>query len=202
MIDYMKIKDLFIYENGEDKLNWELIDTIEEFKRLKEVPQSNKWHQEGNVYNHTKLVVEEMIGQLDIFGVETTSEHYHMMIAAALCHDLGKYGTTYFDETKNDYGCRNHGLASAQIVKVLFADEEQETLDKLCSMVRWHMDLHHILECGNPLEKMQKLINKCIVDIDDMVVLNYCDSKGSINEQTELDIVAKINKINDLILKL
>ena len=195
----MQLKELFL--DGA-QLNWKLIDAIEEFKRLKEVPQSKQWHKEGNVYNHTKLVVNEMDGQMDILGIDFDSDYYRLMIGAALCHDLGKYGTTYFSEEVGDYKCKNHGAESEKITRELFKDEESAILELLCSMVRWHMDLHHVLNVDNPELKIKKLIAKCSAPIDDMIILNYCDSKGSINDNSEDDIVNRINAINQYILNI
>lgn len=195
----MRLKELFL-EGA--KLNWEFIDSIEQFNRLKDVPQSQKWHREGNVYTHTKLVVGEMINQMDIFGIDFDSDYYRLMIGAALCHDLGKYGTTYFNEEVSDYKCKNHAIESEKITRELFQDEESDILEMLCSMVRWHMDLHHVLDSDNPENKIKKLIAKCGAPIDDMVILNYCDSKGSINDESEGDIINKINTINQYILNI
>ena len=50
----MKIRDLFVYKNGILDVNWDLIVTIPEFKRLQDTPQSNVWHKEGDVFKHTQ----------------------------------------------------------------------------------------------------------------------------------------------------
>ena len=118
----MKIRDLFVYKNGILEVNWDLIVTIPEFKRLQDTPQSNIWHKEGDVFKHTQLVTNQMIEELTLNDVEKTSKYYMLMVASALCHDLGKATTTRWDETKNDYACKNHGAEGARITRKLFYD--------------------------------------------------------------------------------
>lgn len=193
----MKIRDLFVYKNGILDVNWDLIVTIPEFKRLQDTPQSNVWHKEGDVFKHTQLVTNQMIEELTLNDVEKTSKYYMLMVASALCHDLGKATTTRWDETKNDYACKNHGAEGARITRKLFYDENVDMREKLCSMVRWHMTLHHIFD--NKEKTIPKLIDLscwCRVPISDMCILNYCDSKGSINDtESEEYLTNKFNEI-------
>jgi hypothetical protein len=65
----MKIRDLFKYENNILEPNWDFIATIKEFKVLKTTPQSNIWHKEGDVWEHTKLVTNRMIEELTLLDV-------------------------------------------------------------------------------------------------------------------------------------
>ena len=53
----MKFRDI-INENG---VIWDKVCKIPEFAALEKTPQSKRWHQEGNVLMHTKLVVMNML---------------------------------------------------------------------------------------------------------------------------------------------
>lgn len=179
----MKIRDLFKYENNILEPNWDFIESIEEFKVLKSTKQSNIWHKEGDVWEHTKLVTNKMIEELTLNDIEKTSKYYMLMVASALCHDLGKATNTFWSKEKNDYTCKNHGDAGAKIVRKLFFEENVDFREKLCSMVRWHMNLHHIFDDKNNVtSNLIELAKKCRVPLRDMLLLNYCDSKGSIND--------------------
>lgn len=199
----MKIRDLFKYENNILEPDWEFIATIKEFNALKTTPQSNIWHKEGDVWEHTKLVTNKMIEELTILDVEKTSKYYMLMIASALCHDLGKATNTFWSKEKNDYTCKNHGDAGAKIARKLFFEENVDFREKLCSMVRWHMNLHHIFDDKeNVTTNLLDLAKKCRVPLHDMLLLNYCDSKGSINDvETDESLHNKMVTIGNICLE-
>lgn len=69
-----------------------------ELAALKETPQEFEWHPEGDVWIHTLMVVDSARdvvrwNQLD-------KETARTVMWGALCHDLGKAGTTEFSEGK------------------------------------------------------------------------------------------------------
>lgn len=82
-----------------------------EIKALEEVPQDPEWHPEGDVFVHTKLVVDhahDLIEELP-YGKQVT------VMLAALAHDFGKPATTEFIEGR--YRSRGHeeaGVAPTQ----------------------------------------------------------------------------------------
>lgn len=69
-----------------------------ELAALESTPQDPEWHPEGNVWTHTKLVVDAAAGIS--FKQNLSDEEHLVLLLAALCHDLGKPGTT----TKNETG--------------------------------------------------------------------------------------------------
>jgi tRNA nucleotidyltransferase (CCA-adding enzyme) len=82
-----------------------------EIKALEGVPQDPEWHPEGDVFVHTKLVVDhahDLIEELP-YGKQVT------VMLAALAHDFGKPATTEFIEGR--YRSRGHeeaGVAPTQ----------------------------------------------------------------------------------------
>lgn len=63
-----------------------------EIKALMNVPQDEEWHPEGDVYVHTKLVVDRARESLDHLGYPKQIT----VMLAALAHDFGKPATTKF----------------------------------------------------------------------------------------------------------
>lgn len=175
----MRFRDLF---DSEMKPMWDKIFSIPEFAVLKDTKQSTIWHKEGNVDIHARNVVETMQKELDSLNIDKNSTYYLIMMSAALCHDLGKATTTKWDREKNDYACSHHGQAGENITRLLFYEEDVVLRELVCYMVRWHMNLHHILDKEE--EAKEKLINmaKGWVSIKDMLLLNKCDSLGSKND--------------------
>ncbi|WP_133296108.1 AAA family ATPase [Zooshikella ganghwensis] len=57
---------------------------------LKDTPQDPEWHGEGDVYIHTKMVLEELYVLLDSDAAHITGEKRQALILGALFHDIGK----------------------------------------------------------------------------------------------------------------
>ena len=62
------------------------------FQDMKGVPQDKIWHAEGDVYVHTKMVVEALIN-LPEFQV-LNEQDKHVLFTSALMHDIEKRSTT------------------------------------------------------------------------------------------------------------
>ena len=60
--------------------NWEFIESIEDFKKLSDVPQSHKWHAEGDALTHTKMVVCEMVKLVNSEPYSRFSRQYKFIL--------------------------------------------------------------------------------------------------------------------------
>lgn len=181
--------------NSDGTINWGFVETIPEFKRLSETPQSSKWHKEGDVMAHTKLVVSEMEKLLEIKPVFRTldTEDWFVkkgvnetaLLLAALCHDLGKGTCTYWSEEEQDYKTKNHGLAGERITRKLFFEEPDILLrEKVCWLVRWHMLLHHIFGKESLIQDRLYRIQIGTANVLEQCYLNWADSMGSISDES------------------
>ena len=61
---------------------------------LAATPQDPQWHPEGDVWTHTLLVIDEARAMID----DLDPPRALAVMLGALCHDLGKPGTTKFEE--------------------------------------------------------------------------------------------------------
>ena len=188
----MKFKDLF---DEKWYVNWEKLETIPQFDKLKSTKQSAKWHKEGNVYLHTCLVTEAMRAILAVNHIEEGSNAWIMCMSAALCHDLGKAETTKWSHEKEDWTTKNHGVVGERITRNLFYDEDIVLREKVCYMVRNHMTLHYVFDEDKDKNKMLIKLSHGIVPIKYMLYLNKADSNGSLNEETTNEKNEKYNKI-------
>lgn len=161
---------------------WDKIESVPEFSVLRDTRQSLVWHKEGNVLEHTKRVVNEMKKYLDSKKIHHKSTYYLVMMCAALCHDLGKATTTYWNEEKQDWSCKHHGLVGERITRKLFYDDVLIYRELVCYMVRWHMELHMILDNEEKINDKMKFMSNGMVSIKNMLILNACDSLGSVND--------------------
>lgn len=174
----MKILDLF---DNNFNINWEFVNKIPEIKALIGCKQNSQWHQEGDAYNHTVNVVNEMQKIVDNNDIKT--KHVRMLLlAAALFHDIGKPLTTYFDENDGEYHSKNHGLEGARLTRILFFDEPDVYFrESLIYMVRNHMDLHYIFGKSDKYKKKLIKLSFGMVPLTYMLWLNMADTYGSMS---------------------
>nr|VFJ48121.1 MAG: tRNA nucleotidyltransferase (CCA-adding enzyme) [Candidatus Kentron sp. DK] len=90
-----------------------LIRFFPEIQALIGVPQDRQWHPEGDVWNHTLLVLDQAAGLRD-GGRDDPA-----LMFAALCHDFGKPETTV--EEAGRIKSHRHNIAGLKHVDRLFA---------------------------------------------------------------------------------
>lgn len=137
--------------------------------KLKSTEQSKKYHPEGNVWNHTMLVLDEAA------KVREQSKDATVFMWAALLHDIGKPGTTRVRKDKiTSYDHDKEGEKLARIFLSTFTKEE-DFIDKVAALVRYHMHMLYVLK-NLPYQDMKGLLQK--VDMDDIALLCRCDRLG------------------------
>lgn len=195
----MKFTDII---NTDFTPKWDVIENIYEFKRLSETQQSSIWHKEGNVYEHTKLVCSRMSDVINgkvsfIRNEELSDEQKTALMAAAVCHDLGKATSTKWDKELQEWKTKNHGAEGERITRLLFFDEPNIQLrEKVCYMVRRHMVLHHIFDVEEKINSRMMSLMGEQASVYEMVCLNYADSLGSINDQnTPEEVMSRLNRV-------
>lgn len=193
----MKFKELF---DSEMNPNWDIISRIDEFSALKNARHDQVWHHE-DPFQHTKNVVLSMKKYLDNNKVDKNSTYYLIMISSALCHDLGKAKTYKWDEDMKRYTCKRHDIVGEQITRRLFYDENFFIRESVCYLVRWHMKLHYILDKNEEEQyKLLKFFKHGAMSIDDLFILNKCDSLGSVNDiETDEILQDRWNEIQNVI---
>lgn len=159
---------------------------------LEKIEQEKKYHPEGNVLNHTLLVVDAAA------SVRKYANNKSALMWAAIFHDLGKLTTTKIRNGKiTSYEHDTTGSKEAQ--KILKKYNFEEMLEqKVESMVRYHM--HHIYISKNlPFGDAKKMIKD--VDLNDMALLFYSDRLGR-GEMTKEDKENSAKDVIDILEKL
>ena len=88
-----------------------LLKFFPEIEALKEVEQDPVWHPEGDVWVHTKMVVDEAA------KLRSGADDDIVLMLSALCHDLGKPGTT--SRIDDRVRARGHEEAGAEPTRTL-----------------------------------------------------------------------------------
>lgn len=137
--------------------------------QLKEVPQSPKYHPEGNVWNHTMLVLDEAA------VVKDSVSDPEAFMWGALLHDIGKASTTRSRKGKiTAYG---HDKEGARMVKDFFAyfDTPPDLPEMVTALVKWHMQPLYV-EKDLPFGDIQAMKEQ--LEVREIALLSLCDRLG------------------------
>ena len=172
--------------------NWKKIWKIPEFAKLRECQQSPRWHKEGNVDKHVEMVCNEAI---KVARDEYEGEDRLVFLAAALFHDIGKGVTTKIGKDGNwhSYG---HEFEGEKITRFLLWNEDVWLRERICVLVRYHMEIEFIPESEKFLPKLVSM-SKAVKNLDMLIALKECDLRGSIQADEELKAV-EFQKLDDV----
>lgn len=159
--------------------DWDKIERIPEFAKLKECEQSPKWHKEGNAWIHTRNVCEEAVKICKDRNWEHKPYMALPLLASALFHDIGKGTTTNF--IKGGWHSYGHEMAGEKITRWLLWENDIEIREQICALVRWHMAPLDVLKSKSPLDSIAKLSGKVHM-LNPLLLLKECDIRGSIQE--------------------
>jgi putative nucleotidyltransferase with HDIG domain len=136
---------------------------------LKNIGQSEKYHPEGNVWNHTMLVIDEAAQRKD------KSKDLRVFMWAALLHDIGKTPTTKLRKGRiTAYGHEKEG--SRMTVEFLKNfSEDSDFIKSVALLVRWHME-PLFSEKALPFSNIKDMLEQ--VSLDELVLLSLCDRLG------------------------
>lgn len=157
--------------------------------KLINVPQDKKFHPEGNVWNHTKMVVDLAA---KIKGYSNNSRNF---MWASIFHDIGKVETTKF--IKGRYRSYNHDIEGEKITyKILKNHMNEEDSMNISEIVRFHM--HHIYILKDlPFSNIEKLTESN--NYKDIILLFMCDKlgRGNGNIEEKIDTINEVKLILD-----
>ncbi|PWM43242.1 MAG: phosphohydrolase [Clostridiales bacterium] len=138
-------------------------------KKLRFTEQSPKYHPEGNVWNHTLLVVDEAA------KIKNKSSDEKAFMWAAFLHDLGKP-----DTTRNRMGkitSYDHDKVGAELTEdFLFKFiDDKEFISRVVCLVRFHMQILYVVK-DLPYKDIHAINSSNL--ITDIALLGYCDRMG------------------------
>lgn len=145
---------------------------------LKGIPQSPKYHPEGDAWNHTMLVVNEAA------KVKAESSDPKAFMWAALLHDIGKPKTTRIKKDKiTSY---DHDKIGAELTKKFLEEFALEhTFEQtVVNLVRYHMHILYVTK-KLPFGDIKGL--KELTDVKDVALLGWCDRMGRTNADPLLE---------------
>ena len=141
-------------------------------QRLKTTEQSPVHHPEGNVWNHTMLVVDETAKR------RRESNCPDALMWAALLHDIGKPDTTRVRKGKiTSYDHEKVGAELARRFLSGFGTDKALT-DRVCMLIRYHMQILFVVK-DMPFADIKGM--KKNTDVAEVALLGLCDRLGRLH---------------------
>lgn len=137
--------------------------------KLKETQQSPKHHPEGNVWNHTLLVIDEAARLRE----KSTDDRVFMW--AALLHDIGKPLATKIKGGK--ITAYNHDKIGAVLAEKFLQEltDDEVFIKSVASLVRWHMHVFYVVK-NLPFADIQTMKEQS--DKNEVALLGLSDRLG------------------------
>lgn len=136
---------------------------------LKKTEQNPAHHPEGNVWNHTMLVLDEAAKR----RVESNNSKVFMW--AALLHDIGKPAATTLRNGK--LTAYDHDKIGEKLSKkfLLAVDAPETFIEQVSSLVRFHMHILFVVK-NMPYGDIKELKNHA--NLKEVALLGLCDRLG------------------------
>jgi len=154
-----------------------------ELYALIDIPQSPKWHPEGDVWVHTMMTVDEMANLCRSGSPDSDNEKLYLKyMFAILCHDLGKAVSTTIDDEGNirSIGHEKTGLALTKTMMYRLTDEH-DFIESLLPLVEHHLKPSQFYAAKSGSKAIRKLATK--VNIEELVAVAEADFLGRTTEE-------------------
>lgn len=160
-------------------------------KRLQVTEQSKQHHPEGNVWNHTMLVLDEAA------KVKDKSKDVRAFMWAALLHDIGKPETTRHKNGR--ITAYDHDSAGEKLCYKFFEffEEEDEFIETVAALVRYHMHMLYVMK-NLPFADLKGLAKR--TDPNEVALLCLCDRRGRVGVEHQ-SLNQEYNKFVNLLTK-
>ncbi len=146
---------------------------------LKNIKQNKTFHKEGNVFNHTMLVIDKAS------LLREKSENKLVFMLSALLHDLGKLTTTKTSKS-GKITSYSHDRASSKLVnEFLSGFEGEEVIKEVFNLTLYHMQSLYFQHKSNMFNLNGILEN---VEINDLCLLTIADRTGRIGVDKEKEL--------------
>ncbi|MEM7369268.1 MAG: HD domain-containing protein [Bacteroidota bacterium] len=104
---------------------------------MKETQQNPRYHAEGNVYNHTLLVLEKF--HAHAYEFDLTDEERTILYWACILHDTGKPEVTHLKNGRwVSTGHEEAGVPIARDILLQHPEISESQRERILDLVKWH----------------------------------------------------------------
>ena len=162
-----------------------------ELEAIIAVPQSPRYHPEGDVWVHTMMSLDAMVselemksGELGVDGNGFDEKKRLKLLFAILCHDLGKATTTTVDD-KGHIHSIGHERAGVALTRSLLyrLSDETDFVESLLPLVEHHLKPSQFYKGGAKNPAIRRLATQ--VTIEELVLVAKADFLGRTTEEAQ-----------------
>ena len=126
-------------------------------RAMAECVQDAEWHAEGDVWTHTKMVIEQL-AQLEEW-LSLTPQEQTVLKFTALFHDVAKPLTTEVDPETGRVTSPKHAVKGEHVTRAVLRDLHCDlaTREQIARLVRYHGRPAFLLERVNPVDEVVRL---------------------------------------------
>ncbi len=185
--------------SADRQIHWTKIEGTEirrYIHKMGETQQNPKWHGEGDVWTHTKMVCEALVS-LPGFWQQERRKQQELFIAALL-HDIGKIPCTQLEG--GVWTSPNHTSVGSRMAREFLwiefgfcgTDEKQEFRETVCNLIRYHSVPPHIMDQKDPARRLLRIAANGELAPDFSVnllcLLEEADMRGRISDTADESI--------------
>lgn len=180
-------------------IDWDELESMFDwFQAMRGVPQDPIWHAEGDVYVHTRMVMEALI-DLPEFQ-ELNEDEKHILFAAAMLHDVEKRSTTRKERIEGVPRIVSPGHAKKgefTTRDILYRNIETPfwVREEIAKLVRLHGLPLWAIEKPDPRKAVIEA--SLVVDTRKLAMLARADILGRISEDRE-EMLLRVEMFEDL----
>jgi putative nucleotidyltransferase with HDIG domain len=158
-----------------DSIDWGIVDHPWTAP-MRVCPQDPEYHAEGDVWTHTRMVCEALVGLPEWAVLEPAARE--TLFAAALLHDVGKPATT--QEIDGRVRSPGHSAVGASMARQILWDLEAplQVRERVACLIRHHQTPFFLIDSDDPLRKAAhiSLSGRC----DQLAILSRADALGRV----------------------
>lgn len=163
---------------------------LEAFPQLRlaeKTEQSKRFHAEGNVWIHTRLVIEALLDSGEYARLARREQE--IVFLAALLHDIAKCSTTTIDEVTGAIGHPGHSKKGAVDARIALWDADAPFLvrEAICRLIQFHQLPFHAFETSRRGKSPEFIVRELSWDMDLslLAMLAEADMRGRICEDQQ-----------------
>lgn len=149
------------------------------------VPQSAKWHPEGDVWIHTMMTLDAMQKELELikYKLEIADKQKLKFMFAILCHDLGKATHTSIEDDGRirAIGHEEAGVEPTRNFLYRLTDEH-DFIDSILPLVEHHLKPSQFYANVAKNKAIRKLATK--VNIEELIIVAKADFLGRTTKES------------------
>jgi putative nucleotidyltransferase with HDIG domain len=144
--------------------------------------QDAKWHAEGDVWTHTRMVCDEVAKLAEYRSLDRLSQL--KLLFTGLLHDAGKPATTEIDPESGRTRSPKHSIVGAALARKVLRELQIDlaTREEILHLVRYHGRPPYLLEKGHEVQEVISL--SWLLNNQLLYLFAIADTRGRKAEET------------------